>query len=517
MSTKKPNVQFIRPEVQDMTARWETIRDCLEGEPAVKASDLATAAEVEADRYLPKPNATDTTVQNAARYEAYIARAVFYPVTQHTHAGMVGQVFTKEPVLEVPALLDTLLEDVDGSGVKLVQQAQKALGLALGYGRAGLLTDYPATDVPASRAEMEAGDIRPTIVLYQPWQIINWRTIKRGAKRVLSLVVLTEKHATSDDGFEEEEVDQYRVLSLEESGIYRVGVWRVADAKAGEFVEVEAFNPKDSRGNNLREIPFQFVGAINNDPDVDLPPLYDLAGLNVAHYRNSADYEESCFQVGQPTPWAAGLTQAWVDKNFATGIRLGSRAFLPLPAGGQCGLLQAEPNGMPFEAMQAKERQMVALGARLVEQRTVQRTLGEARLEYATELSVLGSCARNVADAYVKALTWAGQFAGVDGAAKFELDPDSELRRMTPEELRERVAAWQAKAISDTELRDALKRGGVATQEDEEWKAEVESKIDFGVPAVAPGGAAAARSATGQPNTANDNQNASADEESATA
>jgi hypothetical protein len=482
---KAPNVAYVRPEVDDMTGRWETIADCLEGETAIKDNDLASSSYVDADRYLPKPNADDTSDANTTRYEAYIERAVFYPVTNHTHAGMVGQVFTKEPVLEVPQLLEPLLEDADGAGVGLVQQAQTALGYVLAYGRAGLLTDYPDTPAPASRAQMQAGEIRPTIVLYEPWSVINWRTKKVGARRVLSLVVIAETNATSDDGFEETVENQYRVLSLEESGIYRVGIWRQS-AEGGDLTEVEAYNPKDARDNYLREIPFQFIGSKNNDPDVDLPPMGDLASLNIAHYRNSADYEESCYQVGQPTPWAGGLTQKWVNDNFKSGIRLGSRAFLPLPQGGQCGLLQSAPNGMPFEAMQAKERQMVALGARLVEQRTVQRTLGEARLEYATELSILGACARNVASAYVRALTWAAAFAGADGESRFELDPDSELRRMTPEELTAMVLAWQNKALSDTEMRDALKKGGVASQDDEEWKQENDSRLDFSFPPMPP-------------------------------
>jgi hypothetical protein len=61
--------------------------------------------------------------------------------------------------------------------------------------------------------------------------------------------------------------------------------------------------PKRGDGEAWNYIPFTFVGSVNNDETPDLPPLYDLAVLNVAHYRNSADYEESCYMVGQPTPY----------------------------------------------------------------------------------------------------------------------------------------------------------------------------------------------------------------------
>ena len=60
----------------------------------------------------------------------------------------------------------------------------------------------------------------------------------------------------------------------------------------------------------LANIPFIFCGALNNSPDVDKSPVYDIAEVNIAHYRNSADYEESCFIAGQATPVLTGLTQS---------------------------------------------------------------------------------------------------------------------------------------------------------------------------------------------------------------
>lgn len=473
-----PNIGYVRPEVTAMIPRWNLIRDCLSGAPAVKAAG---------ETYLPKPNKSDTSEANEERYEQYVERAVFYGVTQRTHAGLVGQVFQQEPTLEVPTLLEALRADVDGAGVGLVQQAKKTLGFVLAYGRAGLLSDYPKTDKPASREDIATGKLRPTIALYDPWSIINWRTKTVGARQILTLVVISEYYQAEDDGFEVKAGQQYRVLSLEPDivnelgevlaagGTYRVGIWRQPEGQT-VWEEVEYSNPTDAAGKPLREIPFCFVGAVNNDPLVDLPPMYDLSSLNIAHYRNSADYEEMVYICGQATPWAAGLTQTWVDKNFGVGVQLGSRAFVPLPVGGSIGLIQASPNSMPKEAMDAKERQMVALGAKLIEQRQVQRTLGEARLEYATEISVLGTCAKNVASAYGQALKACGAFVGESQEARFEVIPEFELGRLTAQERAQLVAEWQAKAISFTELRDGLRNAGIATQEDEDAKAEIDSE-----------------------------------------
>lgn len=170
-----PNVGFVRDEVAKMRSRWDLIRDCLSGQEAVKNAR---------EKYLPRPNPTDLSEENKRRYDQYVERAVFYNVTQRTHAGLVGQVFQQDPIVELPALMEPLLVDVDGAGVALDQQAKKALGEVLAYGRCGLFVDYPKVGGTASRQDLLDGKVRPTIILYDPWDIINWRTKTVGAKKL---------------------------------------------------------------------------------------------------------------------------------------------------------------------------------------------------------------------------------------------------------------------------------------------------------------------------------------------
>lgn len=471
-----PNVSYVRDEVAKMKGRWDLVRDCLSGQKAIKDGR---------ERYLPRPNPTDFSEENRKRYEQYVERAVFYNVTQRTHAGLVGQVFQQDPITSLPPLMEPLLVDADGSGVSLEQQAKKALGEVLAYGRCGLFVDYPNTSQPASRQDLLDGRIRPTILLYDPWDIINWRTKTVGAKKLLSLVVISESYIVEDDGFEAKADRQWRVLRLEEgTGVYRVEIWRETN---GVPQEHEYYYPTDASGNYLQEIPFTFVGSVNNDPSVDLPPLYDLAVLNIAHYRNSADYEEACYLVGQPTPYLAGLTKDWVEDVLKGQVHLGSRAAIPLPQGGTAGLLQATPNSMPKEAMEAKERQMVALGAKLVENRGIQRTATEARQDEASEVSVLASSAKNVAAAYRTALGWCGVFLGTTEEPEFDLNTDFEIGRMSAQERQQLVAEWQAGAITFEEMRFNLRRANVAYLDDEEAKDQLETEMSAGL------GAAAAR------------------------
>jgi hypothetical protein len=228
----------------------------------------------------------------------------------------------------------------------------------------------------------------------------------------------------------------------------------------------------------MTEIPFEFIGATNNDSTVDDAPLYDLAELNIGHYRNSADYEEASFIVGQPTPWFSGLTEDWVENVFKGKIMLGSRAAVPLPENAQAGLLQVNANIMPMEAMKHKEAQMVALGARLVENRQVRRTLGEVKDSNAAETSILASCANNVSSAFTQALVWAGMFMGAGGDVSFKLNTEFALTSMAAEERNALIADMQAGAISWTEVRTALRRAGVASSDDNAAKTEIQKWLE---------------------------------------
>jgi len=461
-----PNVKYIRPELAKLRFQYQVIADCILGGPAIKARGV---------EYLPQPNPLDRSVENASRYLDYVNRAVFYNVTRRTVDGLIGTVFSRAPIIDLPTDLEVLKEDADGAGVNLIQIAKKALGYAVSFGRSGLFIDYPTVEGPVSRRDMQTGEIRPTINAYDPFSIINWREVVVGGKKKLSLVVLQETTIVDDDGYEFKIEPQYRVLRLNEAGIYEVELFVGDDLKSQGLTF-----PLDGNGNYLDEIPFKFIGAENNDPNPDIPPIYDLASLNIGHYRNSADYEEAVFIVGQPTPFFSGLTEDWVNKVMKGTVFLGSRAVIPLPAGGDAGLLQAAPNPMPLEAMKHKENQMVALGARLIQAGSSTNTVVEAEGNQATSQSMLANATANVSDALLWALKIAARFvAGDEEAVDFKLSNDFELNTMTAEEQKQLISNWQSNAITTSEMRDRLSKAGIATLSIKDYEAERKVDVDF--------------------------------------
>lgn len=470
------SAKYVRPEVKKLLPIYKMIRDVLAGPKAVKDAKEA---------YLPIPDPSDDSDHARKRYQNYLLRAMFFDATSRTHEGYLGQVYYREPQIELPPLLEVLREDADGTGLSLMQQSKEAVGENLGLGRAGLYTDYSMqAERSATRLEQEAGKVRPTITLFRPEKIINWRWSLFGNQKMLSLVVLEETYDTDDDGFETCEDTQWRELRLvvpEGLGtpVLRCTIWR--DTKGG-FIALEPTYPKMGNGKFWDRIPFNFIGSKNNDPDPDKPPMEGMAHINIGHYRNSAEYEESVFMVGQPTPWASGLTEDWVKTAWDSELRLGCREFIPLPEGGQMGLLQPEPNTMAKEAMEMKRDQMVALGAKLAENATVASTATQENRESVIENSVLSTCAKNVSAAYLAALVDAAIYSNIpaDGIV-FEINTDFEITRMSAQDRQQLLSEWQSGGITWEEYRWNMKRSGVAFEDDAKAKKQIQADLEDAV------------------------------------
>lgn len=494
-------VEFTRTEVSNMLPAYFMIRDVIAGEQAIKgiiggpSTNVSVVAAnggapliidnimlTRAKRYLPQPNAEDLSQANIERYRAYVIRAVFYNVTDRTLEGMAGQLFLRDPQVKLPPEVEILKLNSDGGGLTLDQSAYRTVRHVISYGRAGILVDFPVQDGPVTKADIAKGDIQPTITIYNPWDIINWRTEQRGSKKVLTLVTLREViDEEGDDGFQLTTMEQYRVLKLDKTGTHVVEVYK-KQSKGFSSVPDATYNPTDASGKPLTEIPFKFIGSENNEPSPNKPPLYNLASVNIAHYRNSADYEESCFIVGQATPVLSGLTQDWVDNVLKGHVTFGSRAAIQLPVGGKAELLQAAENSLPFEAMKHKEDQMVAIGAKLVQLQRKSSSATEKIIETTSESSLLMNVSLNVSQAFEWAISIAtGFLSKAKAEVKYQLNRDFDLTSMTSDDQNALIKEWQSAALSFKEMRAGLRKAGIATQTDEEARADIQKDIDDGL------------------------------------
>tara|TARA_R110000803_G_scaffold112299_2_gene180664 strand:- start:1636 stop:3042 length:1407 start_codon:yes stop_codon:yes gene_type:complete len=425
------SIDYKNSEYTHHVSDWEMVEHICEGR--------------EVSDYLIELNPSDASTENKARNKQYKERAVMYPVAGYTLRGLIGLMFSKYPTIDLPQKLKYMLTNASGGGVSIYQQAQISAAEVIQKGRAGLFVSYPKTEGEVSVAEMDAGGYVATINMIEAEQILNWNVEQVGSKSVLNLVVISEMiDEVQADGYSVESVKQIRELALI-GGVFIVREWRQDKDKVW-FIRDES-TPTDSNGSPWNEIPFVFIGSTSNTPEVNEIPMYGLAQINVAHYRNSADYEDSVWYAGQAQPWMSGVSQTHVDMMKKNNMYVGSRSLLGVPTGEQFGYASAPPNPMVRQAMIDKLDMMIGLGARFIQDNGKEKTATESTSDSKVQHSSLALISSNVSEAYMVALNWAAKFMGESKVGIFQTSMDFVSPTATAQEVQAMVAGFIQGAI----------------------------------------------------------------------
>ena len=455
--------------------RAQRTRDAVEGGDAIKGRGT---------EYLPDPSGDTSQMPRVEqqeaqeRYRAYKQRALYLGVTGRTHDGMVGAVFRKDPSVDLPAPIEHLKDDADGNGMGLAQFARGTISALLKEGREGILVDFPEAEDGLIRTQEqgrrrtreESRSLRPVFRAYSSANIINWR--RKGDQ--LALVVLREPYEIGNDEFTHDWDWQYRVLTLDSDGLYVQRVFRGGS-------EVASAQPRDSLGRRWRFIPFAFVGAHNNNEHPDKPLLLDMADVNIAHYRNSADQEEAGFIAGQPMVHIdiGDLDGEEWDRLNPGGIKVGSRNGIQTK-GGRMEMVQAEERNILNRLMEQKESQMLSIGARLIEQGGGNQTAEEVRAKSGTENATLATVTENANAAIVDCMEWALMFADANADVEqieFELNREFYPEKADPQDVTARIQELDRGVIALSDYRAWRRRnGGIdPNRTDEEIDAEIQA------------------------------------------
>lgn len=434
-----------------MAMKWKRCRDAYGGTDTIQAAGEA---------YLPK-----LSEQLDAEYKAYQKRAVWYGATRRTVQGLSGAVMRKEPALTLASEdLKAHIENVTLTGVSLAGFAKMVIEEVLQVGRGGVLCDMSddTNSDPVNR--------RPYWCFYAAEAIKNWRTEIRDGVPVLVQVVLLEQadKQKNDDEFAYESVPKYRVLRLNQEGKYEVQVYEKVAGHKDEFVPGDVTVPQ-RLGQPLNYIPFVFVNPTSITPDTEDPPLIDLVDVNLAHYRNSADFEHGLHYCGLPTPWASGFPAT-------AQLKIGSSvAWVTDQIQARVGMLEFTGQGLGAleKALAQREKQMAVLGARLLEQQQpavesndtiVTRTAGER--------SILQSMCQTVSQALTQVLHWHAAWMKISEAdMRIALNQDFVNANMPTDLLLALIQARQSGEISRETFYHNLEKGEL-TRPGVDFKAE---------------------------------------------
>jgi hypothetical protein len=405
MPVNTPNQEYT-----DNLVLWKTVRDCVVGEPAIKAGR---------ETYLPKPSGkTDD------QYERYAKRVYFSGFTGRTAEGLFGNIFSRPPARngEEPGLFSDFLANVDKGGTSIEQFAANLCWDAMQAPWGGILVDHSPAPDGISQAEKEKLNLSSFMREYVAENVINWEYDIINDQKVLTLAVLQEFYTERNvkDEFTPIEKTRYRVLRLaqgEGQMIYTQQVYEKLADKDEYGAISDPFTPLLD-GKPLNFIPFYPCPA----PTPEKSMLLDLAYVNIGHYQRSADLINALHYAGMPMAYIAGTSQP-VDKDGKEiDTEIGSERIMFLPVDGVTNVTPSagylEPSGAGMSHMQqnisAHEDIMAILGARIisVEKKGVE-TAEAARIHRAGENSVLGAFARNMSERLTLAARLGARWRGV--------------------------------------------------------------------------------------------------------
>ncbi len=386
-------VNQVDAPIARMQADWAVIDALLGGTPAMRKAGKT---------YLPQqPRESDDD------FKYRLSTSTCFPAFERTLAVMAGKPFSKEVTPSgVPQPVLDLLPSIDDKGSSLHTFAFRAFREMVSHGFGGILVDHTKTEGQAvTVADTKRLGARPYWVHYKHNQVLGARFTQSANGLQLVLLRLLETVEEEDGDYGSQEVQQVRVL--------RPGTWEIhRNGKDGWVLH-------DSGTTTLDCIPFVFLVANPIGPMEGRPPLKDLAYLNVKHWQQQSDQDESARFCRKRLLVFTGLTsqdQITVASDMA--VRLPKDADAKIVEG------SAESIEVGRSELEALEQQMIQTGAELLVAKPGQRTATEASNDAEANKSSLQSLVEDFEDALDQCLQFSADWlkAGEGGSVSLFKD-----------------------------------------------------------------------------------------------
>jgi hypothetical protein len=441
-------ISTLHPLLDDKLVQIRRARDAFKGTDAIKALNYNGDSPMD-EEYLPRLGG-----QSDEEYENYKRRAVFYAAMSRTVVALVGALCRKPAEVDGRDALDEFLKDVTGTGIPFDEFLKRIESEVLISGRVVICVD-----------RMDNETNRPYLVWYKSEDCTNWFTSKSSqhTKR-LDTVIFRETYYAVDDKNPYKQVvrDQYREYTLDK-GVATVNLHTPSVNTSGtnsiQGYEITETRVLTNRGKPLDFLPCSMIVSSGEDYEVPSPPLLDLVDVNIAHYRNSADFEHGLHWTALPTPWFSGIADS------STQISIGSGAAIILPdPSSSAGFLEFSGAGLSkiSEAMKSKEGLMSTLGARMLSSGMDQSTSAEVvRINVSGEISALINVAKSVSRCVGRTLRMVALWENKSNAESLEvhINEDYVDTKLAAADIQALLGAYQGGALSLDTLLWNLEQG----------------------------------------------------------
>lgn len=462
------NATQLNPQYVNNLDKWSLVRDAVNDDIEKNAI---------AKEYIIKPAG-----MSEENYKAYVKRAVFKNFVGQTIDVQKGAAFSKEFEFtgpdgsDLPESLAYLVDNVDGSGTSLEDQIKSVGQDVFSVGRIGAMVEYR----PGGNGS-KADSNRAKIVTYTAESIHDWEesyTIEVDNK--LIYVLLVETYSKLVNG-SRTDVERKIELKIDEEGFY---VQTITDDNQ---IMGEPSMPLLGNGQRMDFIPFKFIGADNNKPDVSRAPMFKLATINLAHYRGDADKRTNIHLFSVPTV-AFNLSSDVDPQRFAeiNGLTDASGKITKSPTVGGTAYIgcdityaQASTDAFLLTCQDADVADMVKLGAQVIAEGHAE-TAEAARIRKAAGTASLGDMVGNIEYAYNDLIMWCSMMNNQSGQAdefKFNMNKKFFDDRLNPQMLQQLGALALSNQIPRKTLFDAMKRDGSLGVNDEMTMEDFEALI----------------------------------------
>lgn len=451
----------------DKLLEWQQVRAAIGGKLTIDKLILCGCSFMVNPMYrIYEPIKTDDGYipgnfdQVTKRQAAYWSRARYLNATRRTVDSLDGMVWSVDPEINIPTQLEYLnLRDI----------AQKATYETISIGRCGILVDSPSTEGQSvTIAERDAGKGNPMMIFFEAERI---PFVRYSGDTLLEVRLLeTYEEQVDGKGLEWEEKEQIRRLYLDNGGQYVVEIWRKEEI-------YQTFTPS-IKGQRLNYIPFQFLGADDNSPEMTDAPIYDIASENLGHYMLSADNRDNLHYHGQ------GMTNVYSDMDAyefnsknPNGLDVGAGGRNLLGQEDRVEILQIEATGAIPAEMERVEKRMMMLGAQLLQTDNTNETLGAKEIDTEAQTSTLKRIATNVSLGITQCLVWCAEFLSIPSTdISYKLNTRYYTDSLTFQDVQLVWQMTQGGMLPKEALNEINRRKGYTKLDDE----EIDEKINDG-------------------------------------
>ncbi len=323
-------------------------------------------------KYLPQH-----PMETSEKYKARLNQAVAFNAVRKTVEGLSGMIFRRDPSPsdDMPNQLREHLKNVNQRGDKLAVFLHAVADDALTDGHAWIHIESPPTEGLRNAAEAEAQGVRPYWIRIKKRRAINWRSVIRAGKPVLTLFVYREGSTAPSGGFGEEQLERIRVLRegtldpvTKERGPVTGELWELREeestpsgTKEKRWVRIDEYTI------GVSTVPVVFVPSEETGEFESRPPLLDLAYEQIEHYRVRSDRQKSMTFASLAVPYVFG--RAVTDEEGTGKVTWGPDGMLLLnDPEASAGILESQGFGLAAtkEELVAIKENMASLGVKML-------------------------------------------------------------------------------------------------------------------------------------------------------